>query len=71
VAGKIAAELWRDPHPPKDDAPGEAYEAAFSRLQDCERIILEYIERIDGQVGADDTGTLWTAVVTELTHAGS
>jgi hypothetical protein len=71
VAGKIAAELWRTPHQPKDDAPWEEHEAWFSRLRDSERIILEHIERIDGHVRADDTGTLWTTVVTELTHAGN
>jgi hypothetical protein len=71
VAGEITAELWRDPHQPKDDAPWEEHEAWLRRLHDCERIILEHIERIDGRVRADDTGTLWTTVVTELTHAGN
>jgi hypothetical protein len=71
VAGEIAAELWRDPHPPKYDRPWEEHEAWFDRLHDCERIILERIERIDAHVRADDAGTLWTTVVTELTHAGN
>jgi hypothetical protein len=71
VAGNIAAELWQDPHPPRYDRPWEEHEAWFSRLHDCERIILEHIERIDGHVRADDPGTLWTTVVTELTHAGN
>jgi hypothetical protein len=71
VAGEIAAELWRDPHQPRYDASPEEHEAWFSRLRDCERIILKHIERIDGHVRADDTGTLWATVVTELTHAGN
>jgi hypothetical protein len=65
----IAAELWQDP--PAYDRPRDEHEAWFSRLHDCERIILEHIERIDGRVRADDTSTPWTAVVTELTHAGN
>lgn len=71
VAGEIAVELWRDPHPPKNDRPWEEHEAWFSRLHDCERIVLEHIERIDARVRADDTGTLWTEEVTELSHAGN
>ena len=71
VAGEIAAELWREQHQPRYDASVEAHEAWFSRLHDCERIILEHLERIDDHVRADDTGTLWATVVTELTHAGN
>lgn len=69
VAQGIAFELRREG--PACDRPWEEHEAWFSRLHDCERIILEHIERIDGQVRADDTGTLWATVVTELTHAGN
>ena len=69
VAGGIAAGLWEDA--PPGDRPWEEHEAWFRRLKGCERIILEHIERIDGHVRADDTGTLWTAVVTELSHAGN
>jgi hypothetical protein len=69
VAGEIAFELWQDP--PRIDRPWEEHEAWFSRLHDCERIVLEHIERIDGHVRADDTGTLWAEEVTELTHAGN
>jgi hypothetical protein len=65
----IASELWQEE--PDNDRPWEEYEAWFSRLHDCERIILEHIERIDPHVRADDAGTLWTTVVTELTHAGN
>lgn len=65
AAGGIASELRRDE--PATDRPREEHEAWFSRLRDCERIILEHIERIDGHVRAGDTGTLWTEVVTELT----
>lgn len=71
VAREIAFELWRDPHPPKHDGPWDEHEAWFGRLHDCERIVLEHIERIDARVRADDTGTLWTEEVTELTHAGN
>lgn len=69
AAGDIAFELWQDA--PGHTRPWEEHEAWFSRLHDCERIILEHIERIDGHVRADDTGTIWTEVVTELTHAGN
>lgn len=69
VARKIAHELWRDA--PDYDRPREEHEAWFNRLRHCERIILEHIERIDAQVPATDTGTLWTTVVTELTHPGN
>ena len=69
VARRIALELWQDE--PEYDRPWEEQEAWFSRLQDCEQIILEHIERIDAHVRADDSGTLWTSVVTELTHAGN
>lgn len=71
VAGDIASTLLHDPYPPKYDRPWEEHEAWFNRLHDCERIILEHIERIDDQVRADDATTLWTEVVTELTHAGN
>jgi hypothetical protein len=69
VAGGIASRLWLDALP--IDTPWEEQEAWFSRLQDCERIILQHIERIDSHVRADDTRTLWAGVVTELTHAGN
>ncbi len=69
LARRIACELWQDE--PGHDRPWREYEVWLSRLQDCERIILEHIERIDGQVRADDAGTLWTTVVTELTHPGN
>ena len=69
VALGIAFELWQDP--PEPDRPWEEREAWFSRLQACERIILEQVERIDSHVRADDTDTLWSTVVTELTHAGN
>jgi len=69
VARGIAFELWRDT--PEYDRPQEEQEVWFSRLRDCERIMLEHIERIDGHVRADDSGALWTTVVTELTHAGN
>lgn len=69
VARRIVLELWQDP--PEYDRPWEEQEAWFSRLRDCEQIMLEHIERIDGHVRADDSGTLWTTVVTELTHAGN
>ncbi|NIK55186.1 SUKH-4 family immunity protein [Kribbella shirazensis] len=65
----IASELRQQE--PDHDRPLEEYDVWFSRLHDCERIILEHIERIDSHVRADDTGTLWTTVVTELTHAGN
>ena len=68
AAGGIAGELWQDE--PGNDRPREEHEAWFSRLEHCERIILEHIERIDSHVRADDTGALWTIVVTGLTHAG-
>lgn len=69
AAAGIAYELRHD-HP-GNGRPWEEHEAWFSRLHDCERIILEHIERIDGHVRADDIGTLWTTIVTELTHAGN
>ena len=78
AAGEIAVELWQD-NPEKTRPPGRPWgeedeaadEAWFRRLHDCERIILEHIERIDGHVRADDTGTLWTEIVTALTHPGN
>ena len=69
VAMEIAGELWQEE--PDNGRPWEEYGAWFSRLHDCERIILEHIERIDSHVRAADTGTLWATVVTELTHAGN
>jgi SUKH-4 immunity protein of toxin-antitoxin system len=69
VAKEIAYELWQDQ--PAYDGPQEEHEAWFRRLHECERIMLAHIERIDGHVRADDTGTLWATVVTELTHAGN
>ena len=69
AAERIARELRRDA--PGNDRPWDEHEAWFNRLHDCERISLEQIERIDASVRADDTGTLWTTVVTELTHAGN
>lgn len=69
AAHGIAYELWQDE--PAHDRPWEEHEAWFSRLHDCERIILEHIERIDRHVRADDARTLWTTVVTELTHPGN
>lgn len=69
AALRIAFELWEQA--PGNDRPWEEHEAWFSRLQECERIILQHVERIDSHVRADDIGTLWTTVVTELTHAGN
>lgn len=69
AAMRTARELWREE--PGYDRPWEEQEAWFSRLCHCEQIILEHIERIDRHARADDTGTLWTTVVTELTHAGN
>jgi hypothetical protein len=69
AARRVAMELRQEE--PGYTRPWEEQEAWFSRLHDCERIILEHIERIDGHVQADNSGTLWTTVVTELTHAGN
>lgn len=71
MAGGIASELRLRLDALQSDRPWEEHEALFIRLQDCERIILEHIERIDSHVRADDTGTLWREVVMELTHAGN
>src|ERR1700760_1275814 len=45
TAGGIACELRQDT--PERDRPQDEQLAWFSRLEDCERIILEHIERID------------------------
>jgi hypothetical protein len=68
AAGEPLSELQLDES--GGGRPRQEHEAWFNRLQGCERIILEHIERIDGHVRADDTGTLW-AEVTLLTHAGN
>jgi hypothetical protein len=69
AALRIAFELREQA--PGYDRPGDEHEAWFNRLHDCERIVLAHVERIDSHVHADDIGTLWTTVVTELTHAGN
>jgi len=69
AAKRTAKELWLEE--PRYDRPWEEHEVWFSRLCRCEQIILEHIERIDRHVHADDPDTLWTTVVTELTHAGN
>jgi hypothetical protein len=50
---------------PAFDAPIEEHEVYYDRLEACERVVLQHVERIDGHVRAGEPGSLWGEVVTD------
>jgi hypothetical protein len=50
---------------PPVSAPTEVHEAFHDRVEACERIVLEHIERIDNHIPADDPSSFWGQAVTD------
>jgi hypothetical protein len=60
----VLLDLYRqEPHYTR---PQEELNAHFERMVACWEIVLGHIERIDTAVRADDPGSLWRSVVTDL-----